>query len=164
MTWEKYLTREYSFLFISFAAEVYKKFLRQYVIFHGQGKIITAYGTPEDTKRCYENINKAILSDPAEVLKRINHYPSLIEEIQNLCRKIKQTEIEAEVKDLFPVLLDRILEALDIYLFLVYAGYAGDKPKIKEFISKHRVIFEKARNLPFDTDLDKQFPSLINKI
>jgi len=163
IVWKKYLTREYSFLYISYALECYSKSLKSYVLAHGQGRLVSLYGTDEDTKNCFSKINKIIHDDPEKIFLIINNFDNLVQENYDLANEIREANDKNEIRDLLFKIDQKYIETLGYYLLFVYMGYAGDYPDVKIFLDQHQAEFEKVRNSPIDKYMDNGLPGLFAK-
>lgn len=167
--WKKYLTREFSFLYISYSVHCYKVMKKitgvniNYDFAHGKNNLVTLYGNEKDLDKCYKDINRIISAEPKKVIKLLDDFESTLQEFYKIIGEIKERNERKDVKILLFKLDDIFVKALSYYLFLVYMGYGGDKPDIEKFINKHRKKYEKLRNVSIDTDMVENFPKLFSK-
>ncbi len=70
LIWQKYLTREYTFLYISYAIDCYKVIKKKvgttitYDISEGNGKLVSLYGISDDIQTSYNLIEKIVAKNP----------------------------------------------------------------------------------------------------
>ncbi|MBI2665636.1 hypothetical protein HYX12_03380 [Candidatus Woesearchaeota archaeon] len=173
MEWKKYLTREFSFLYISYAVHCYKLMKSiigatiDYDIAHGQGKIVTLYGQEDVFEKCYNDIEKLLASSPEKGVYFLDRYESLLGYYHALVKEIEMVasrdDIETNklrIKGLLLKFDETFTEALCYYLFLVYAGYGATRPFTKAFIERNTQKFNKLRNSSIDTMMNNDFPRL----
>lgn len=169
LSWQKYLTREYSFLYISYAIDCYKIMQKvvgttiTYDISHGNGKLVNLYGTKEDIQNSYKMIDAIAARNQQEIVDKMDKYDTLIAKNYELFNEIAQCDDKLVLKDLLIDLDKLFLETLCYYLFFVYLGYAGDLSHVKSFLEKYNERFKKIRLYTIDVDMDKQFPKLFAK-
>jgi phosphoenolpyruvate synthase/pyruvate phosphate dikinase len=169
LLWQKYLTREYSFLYISYAIDCYK-IMKQtvgttitYDISHGEGKLVSLYGIKDDILASYKMIEAIAKRDPQEIVRKMNTFDKLIAKNYSLFDQIKKTSDKTLLQALLIELDNVFLETLCYYLFFVFLGYAGDLPNIKKFLKTHGDRFHKIRLYSIDADMDTAFPKLFCK-
>lgn len=162
LLWDKYLTREYSCLFISYGIECYKS-VKSYVLAHGEGKLLSLYGIADDTQNCFKIINRTAAASPKKVLSMMNEYNNLVSKNYELIKRIKKESNKSAVRRLL-IKLDKIfLKTLGYYIFFVYMGYAANMTGIRRFLKMHSKRFDKIRTYTIDTDIDKEFPKLFGQ-
>jgi phosphoenolpyruvate synthase/pyruvate phosphate dikinase len=166
LLWQKYLTREYSFLYISYAIDCYKIMHQTvgttitYDISQGEGKIVSLYGIKEDIMHSYEMIEEIAKKDPQEIVRKMARFDELIKSNYELFAEIKKAKTKKQLRNLLKQLDAIFLETLCYYLFFVFLGYAGDLPHIKKFLEKNGDRFHKIRLYTIDADMDREFPKL----
>lgn len=166
LLWSKYLTREYSFLYISYASDCYK-IMKQtvgttitYDLSHGEGKLVSLYGIQEDIRKSYQVIEEIAKKDPQDIVRKMDYFDNLINRNYQLFKEIRTTRDKDALRELLTELDRLFLKTLCHYLFFVFLGYAGDLPSIKKFLIKHGKRFNKIRLYTIDADMNKQFPKL----
>jgi phosphoenolpyruvate synthase/pyruvate phosphate dikinase len=166
LLWQKYLTREYSFLYISYAIDCYK-IMKQtvgttitYDISQGEGKLVSLYGIQEDILNSYNMIELIAKKDPQEIVKKMDRFDELIKRNYDLFVEIRKMNNKDTLITLLEQLDSLFLLTLCYYLFFVFLGYAGDLPNIKKFLKKHGERFNKIRLYTIDADMDREFPKL----
>lgn len=170
LSWIKYLTREYSFLYISYATDCYRLMPElvgtsiKFDLAHGQGDLVTLYGVGSDFDRCYNEIEKGLREDKNKGIRYAQKYEELYNQYFSLVKQIENTEDSSELKRLLLKLDGNFLELLCYYLYFVYLGYGGERPAISNFFSENKELFEHIRNSGVDTHMDKQFPRLFSKL
>jgi len=164
--WKKVLTREYSFLYINYALEVFKNLKStlgtelKYQLLYGKDKITTIYRIEEDIKRSYKLIDKIVEKDENEILSRMDKYEKLVKNCYQLIQKINKEKNKNKLKKYLLDLSDTFQETLYYYLFFVYFGYASDYKNISNFLKKYNKRFDKIRMFTIDTDIDGNLPML----
>jgi len=170
LEWKKYLTREYSFLYISYAADCYRVMRREvgatieFDLAHGNMNLVSLYGIDEDFEKCYQDINKGLARNSKRGIEIMNQFDILEKEYYELVYKAKKAKDKTELKNILIVLDKTFLQLLCCYLYFVYLGYGGDKPAIKKFLRYNKKRFEKIRNSGVDAHMDKNFPKLFGKL
>ena len=113
LAWKKYLTKEYSFLYISYSVDCYK-FMKQKVgatirfdLAHGQSDLVSLYGINEEFENCYNQINELFLSDSTKGVQIMNHFEELIKKYYDLVQKVKYCKHKLVLKKLL-ITLDTI--------------------------------------------------------
>ncbi len=167
--WEKYLTREYSFLYLSYSSDCYP-LMRDKVgttinfdLAHGKGALVSLYGLDADFQNCYDEINEILSKDEKIVVKMMSDFEKFTSQYYSLVEQINRETSKTKLKQFLLKLDSVFVEILCRYLFFVYLGYGGDKPFIKKFLEKYAQQFEKVRNCGIDAHMDKQFPKLFGK-
>lgn len=167
--WTKYLTREYSFLYISYATDCYRLMPKlvgatiKFDLAHGQNDLVTLYGIGSDFERCYNEINKGLLEDKNKGIRLAEEYNKLSQQYYFLVKQIENVHDLGKLKEFLLKLDTTFLDLLCYYLYFVYLGYGGERPAIKLFLDKNKETFEKIRNSGIDTHMDKGFPRLFGK-
>lgn len=169
LLWQKYLTREYSFLYISYAIDCYKimeKTVGTTITFdlsHGEGKLVSLYGLKEDILDSYKMIEGIGKNDPQEIIRKMDRFDELIKSNYALFADIKKTDDKKVLRELLKKLDKLFLETICYYLFFVFLGYAGDLPNIDKFLKKYGKRFRKIRLFTIDADMDTEFPKLFSR-
>ncbi|PIZ51090.1 hypothetical protein COY27_04820 [Candidatus Woesearchaeota archaeon CG_4_10_14_0_2_um_filter_33_13] len=169
LAWKKYLTREYSFLYISYAVDCYKIMMQKvgatikFDLAHGEDDLVSLYGINEEFENCYEQINQLLSTDLKKGLQMMDEFEELMKRYYSLVEKIDDCENKSDLKELLIELDGTFLNLLCYYLFFVYLGYGGDKPAIAKFLEENKERFEKLRNCGVDSHMDKEFPHLFGK-
>lgn len=167
--WQKYLTREYSFLYISYAIDCYKIMKRTvgttitYDISQGKGNLVSLYGIAKDIHNSYAMIENVATNNPHEIVTKMDRFDELIRRNYELFDEINKTNEKTLLKTLLKQLDSLFLETLCYYLFFVFLGYAADLPNIKIFLNNHGERFHNIRLYTIDADMDKEFPKLFGK-
>ena len=164
--WQKYLTREYTFLYISYAIDCYKIMQQTvgttitYDTSYGDGKLVSLYGIKKDILNSYKMIEAIAKNDPQEVVRKMDRFDELIKRNYELFAEIRKNKDRTQRKTLLKQLDALFLKTLCYYLFFVFLGYAGDLPHIKKFLTKHGERFNKIRLCTIDADMNYEFPKL----
>lgn len=166
LKWKKILTREYSFLYASYAADAFKVMKKEvgttleYDFFYGEGKLLTIYRIEKDIKNSYKMIEKIAKSNPNEIVKKMDKFDELVKKNYELFGLIRKTKDKNEIKKFLIELDETFLLTLCYYLFFVYLGYAGNLPSISKFLKKSGKRFSKIRTYTIDTDMNREYPVL----
>ncbi|OGY54762.1 MAG: hypothetical protein A2951_01715 [Candidatus Buchananbacteria bacterium RIFCSPLOWO2_01_FULL_56_15] len=161
--WEKYLTREYSFLLVSYALESYKKGIRNFALAHGMENLVSIYGIKDDVDKCYRRINQLSISAPKRILQKMDAYDELASQSYQMMHSIQKENKKAKIKELLIGFDKTFFSTFELYLFFVYLGYGGDRPGTAKFLERHGKRFDKIRSYTVDTDVDKAFPQIYEK-
>lgn len=167
--WKKILTREYTFLFASYASDALK-IMRKVVgttlrhdLFYGEGKLLTIYRVERDIQNSYKMIEKIAKRDPKEIIRKMDTFDELIKKDYELFSVIKKCNDKKQIKRHLLDLDKTFLLTLCHYLFFVYLGYAGNLSSAAKFLKKHGKRFKRIRTYTIDTDMNKQFPVFFGK-
>lgn len=169
LPWKKVLTREYTFLYASYAADAFKIMKKlvgttlDYDFFHGEGKLLTIYRIEKDIQNSYKMIEKISKRDPSEIIKKMDKFDELIQRDYELFGIIKKIKDKKTIKKLLIELDKTFLHTLCYYLFFVYLGYAGNLPANAKFLKKHSARFGKIRTYTIDTDMNREYPILFGQ-
>lgn len=169
LPWKKYLTREYSFLYIAYAYDCYKVMERvvgttiQYDMAVGKGNLVTLYGIEKNFQHCYQMIEKIARSEPHEIVRKMDRFDELVDKNYRLFAQIKKSVKREDIRKLLIELNKTFLETLCYYLFFVYLGYGGNFPAIAKFLRKYGKRFSKIRTYTVDTDMNQEFPKLFGR-
>lgn len=167
--WKKYLTREYTFLYVSYAIDCYKIMHKlvgttlKYDISHGQKELVTLYGTEDDIQNSYKLIQKLVLANPKRVEEMMQNFNLLVKDNYELFATIKRETDKQKLKKLLKKLDVTFLKTLCYYLFFVYLGYASHFKGIKAFLKKHEKTIHKIRLNAIDVDMNLMFPKLFGR-
>jgi phosphoenolpyruvate synthase/pyruvate phosphate dikinase len=170
LEWKKYLTREYSFLYISYAADCYRMMKREvgatieFDLAHGKKNLVSLYGIDADFEKCYQDINRRLERNPKRGIGMMNKFDILEKEYYELVYKAEKAKDKIELKNILIGLDKTFLRLLCYYLHFVYLGYGGDKPAINKFLRNNKKRFEKIRNSGVDAHMDKNFPKIFGKL
>ena len=164
LIWEKYATREFSFLYMSYGLDCYiKDNLRKFDLVCGEKNTVTLYGIRKDTDKTYKRINSFVGHYDNKVLLKIKQLDSDINTLYYLVILIKKENNKNKIK-IFLLKFDKLyFKMLRNYLFFVYMGYAGDRKEITHFINKHLKEVIKTRTYTIDIDMEKEFPNIYGK-
>lgn len=166
LPWKKILTREYSFLYASYAADCFKIMhavvgtTLEYDFFYGEGPLLTIYRVERDIQRSYRMIEKIAEKNPDEIVRMMDTYDQLIRKNYALFAVIKKSMHRSATKKLLLELDRTFLHTMCYYLFFVYLGYAGDRPAIAKFLRRHGGRFNQIRTYTIDTDMHREYPKL----
>lgn len=169
LPWKKYLTREYSFLYIAYAYDCYKIMQRvvgttiRYDMAVGQGNLVTLYGIEKDFQHCYQLIEKIARARPQAIVWKMDRFDELVAKNYRLLAQIKKSTRRAEIRSLLLELNATFFETLCFYLFFVYLGYGGNFPGIAKFLRRQGKRFNTIRTYTIDTDMNKLFPRLFGR-
>lgn len=166
LPWKKILTREYSFLYASYAADCFKIMRAvvgttlEYDFFYGEGGLLTIYRIEADIQRSYRMLEKIAKKDPDEIVRKMDIFDQLIRRDYALFAAIKKLRNRVEIKRLLLELDQTFLHTLCYYLLFVFLGYAGDRPAIAKFLRRHGRRFRRIRTYTIDTDMHREYPKL----
>ncbi|TSC76412.1 MAG: pyruvate, water dikinase [Parcubacteria group bacterium Gr01-1014_31] len=166
LSWKKILTREYSFLYASYAADCFKIMRAvvgttlEYDFFYGEGGLLTIYRIEADIQRSYRMLEKIAKKNPEEIVRKMDTFDQLIQQNYVLFAAIKKSSVRVETKKLLLELDKTFLHTLCYYLFFVFLGYAGDQPAIARFLRRHGRRFKQIRTYTIDTDMHREYPKL----
>ncbi|MCD4761319.1 hypothetical protein K8R42_05515 [bacterium] len=169
INWHKVASREFSFLWGSYTASVYKIMKKmtgtevRNNLYFTQGRTFTVYREKKDVERSYKLINDLAKKNPKKILGYMDKLEELIAENYNLFKKIKQAKTKVEIKKHL-IKLDKVfLYTAMYYLYLVFLGYGGHLPASKQLLKKYNEKFKKLRMSTIDVDMHREFPKLFGK-
>lgn len=164
LLWDKYLTREFSFLYITFSLECYmKENLRSQVLVNGSGPICSFYGIKEDVDCVYQRIDTFVAKNLNKVLEKIRLLDEDIKEIYSLVNEIKKENNKNEIKTYLKKFDQTYFGMLKNYLFFVYMGYGSDRKSVSNFLRKYQNEFNKTRTYTIDIDMEKEFANIYGR-
>ncbi len=169
LPWKKLLTREYSFLYASYAIDAFRQMKREvgvtleYDFFHGKGPLLTIYRIESDLEQASALINNLIDRDPEKVTHMIDRYEKLVEQTRALMEQAAKSKDAFELRRILLHLDQSFLQTLCYYIFWVLMGNAADRPAIAVYLKNHCEVFARARNTPIDLEMNTNFPKLFGR-
>src|SRR3990172_2351547 len=171
LNWQKYLTREYNFLYASYAIDSYKVMKKKvgttitYDISWGEGKLLSLYGIQADIQNSYNMIEKIAARNPYEIIKKMNKYDELIDRNYELFKLIKNTKEKNTIKKLLKKLTALAPFMWRGELIKSIEGKRVDLEKIKNRKKKYLVITKAGKTKEYllseiDKVLDKELTLL----
>ena len=169
--WKKVVTREFSFLWASYTADVYKIMRKmagttlKYNLFYTEDRILTIYRDPADVENSYKLIDDLVKKNYKRALENMDLFESCMKDGYRLFAEIQKigSDDKKRVSDLLLKLDKTFIKIIGYYLFVVFLGYGGNYKSSKKFIEDHTKQFERIRMCSMDADMNRQFPKLFGK-